>query len=372
MDIEDMTHRKKEEGMMKKWIILLCCLSLFFMGGSLLHAQYNINVRIEAEDLYDGRVLCGGGVDWLRMGHGEGWANHPSDFIYAMCGNRHWLCDYRTVYHCQYQCADVYVSAEINIPETGDYIIYAYVASWADSAVIETNAGCNREDKWETGHWYVAWDDVSVLDKPNQDETLPKDNLWSIFPHNDYCMTFGLDSVILGLDRLDCPGGAGDPRHCDFPVEKFNLTAGKHTLYLKVADEYTLLDWIWVAKVGDPAPDAIPGRPWGDTAVEERPVHRPTGFVLEQNYPNPFNPETTILYYLPVRANVDLSVYDLTGKKVTSLVKATQSPGLQNVVFNATGLPSGTYFYKLLVTCTTCEGKKKTLSNRVKEMQYVK
>ena len=363
---------------MKRGIVLLCCLSLFFIGGSLLRAQYAINERIEAEDLYDGRVLCGGGVDWLRVCHGEGWANHPSDFIYAMCGNMHWLCDYRTIYRCQYSCADVYVSAEITIPETGDYVIYAYVANWADSAVIESNAGCNREDKWECDGWFLVWDDPIKLDKVMdvggemnvyfEGDYWPF--LWATHPHDTYCGQFGLDTVTVGKNRMYCPNE--DPRGCDFPGTRFHLTAGKHTLHLKVAAEYTLLDWLWVAKDGDAPPDAIPGRSWGETNVESRTVHRPESFTLMQNYPNPFNPETTIEYYLPVRAKVNLSIYNISGHKVADIIDAIQSPGQRSINFNAGGLPSGPYFYKLMVTCASCTGREKTLFSEVKEMQFVK
>jgi len=73
----------------------------------------------------------------------------------------------------------------------------------------------------------------------------------------------------------------------------------------------------------------------------------PTSFALHQNYPNPFNPMTTITYDIPVRANVKLVVYNILGQEVATLVNEVQEPGRYNVKFDASGLPSGVYFYKL-------------------------
>jgi hypothetical protein len=73
----------------------------------------------------------------------------------------------------------------------------------------------------------------------------------------------------------------------------------------------------------------------------------PKTFALYQNYPNPFNSSTTISYDLPVRSRVKLSIYNLLGQEVATLVNAEQEPGRYNVKFDASGLPSGIYFYRL-------------------------
>ena len=73
----------------------------------------------------------------------------------------------------------------------------------------------------------------------------------------------------------------------------------------------------------------------------------PHSFNLSQNYPNPFNPTTIINYELPVTGNVRLSVFDVLGREVQTLVNERQSAGTHSVQFNASTLPSGIYFYRL-------------------------
>jgi hypothetical protein len=73
----------------------------------------------------------------------------------------------------------------------------------------------------------------------------------------------------------------------------------------------------------------------------------PTEFSLSQNYPNPFNPTTTIEYDLPQEVKVDLIVYDNLGQEVKTLADAVQPAGYYKVVFDAKGLSSGMYYYRI-------------------------
>lgn len=73
----------------------------------------------------------------------------------------------------------------------------------------------------------------------------------------------------------------------------------------------------------------------------------PESFSLFQNYPNPFNPSTTITYDVAKESNVKLEVYDLLGRKVQELVNERQEVNSYTVFFDASGLSSGVYIYRL-------------------------
>jgi hypothetical protein len=73
----------------------------------------------------------------------------------------------------------------------------------------------------------------------------------------------------------------------------------------------------------------------------------PTTFSLQQNHPNPFNPSTTIRFSLPRHSHVKLRVYDVSGRLVTTLVDRGMMAGVHSVVWNASGLATGVYLYRI-------------------------
>jgi hypothetical protein len=73
----------------------------------------------------------------------------------------------------------------------------------------------------------------------------------------------------------------------------------------------------------------------------------PGSLQLLQNYPNPFNPSTTIGYALPRDARVTLTILNIIGQEVATLVQGEQEAGYHEVRFDGGGLPSGVYVYKL-------------------------
>lgn len=76
-------------------------------------------------------------------------------------------------------------------------------------------------------------------------------------------------------------------------------------------------------------------------------VDAPTEFALDQNYPNPFNPSTNINFSLADAAVVKMAVYNLLGQQVAVILDEFREAGLHSVTFNASDLPSGTYFYTI-------------------------
>lgn len=85
--------------------------------------------------------------------------------------------------------------------------------------------------------------------------------------------------------------------------------------------------------------------------------YEPGYYELSDNFPNPFNPETTIRFVLGEQTMTTLTVYDLTGAAVATLVNATLEAGSHSVTFDAAALPSGTYFYKLVTPGYTATKK---------------
>jgi len=73
----------------------------------------------------------------------------------------------------------------------------------------------------------------------------------------------------------------------------------------------------------------------------------PNDFVLQQNFPNPFNPTTTISFSIPSSVFTSLKVYDILGNEKATLINEIKPAGSYEVVFDASGLSSGVYFYKL-------------------------
>jgi hypothetical protein len=93
---------------------------------------------------------------------------------------------------------------------------------------------------------------------------------------------------------------------------------------------------IWVAKL---APDIV--------GVEDDIVSLPKDITLHQNYPNPFNASTTISFELPEQRDVNLTIYDLLGRKITVLLDEPMNAGTHQAVFNADDYSSGVYLYNL-------------------------
>lgn len=103
------------------------------------------------------------------------------------------------------------------------------------------------------------------------------------------------------------------------------------------------------------------------TSVGNQVSSIPEGFSLMQNYPNPFNPSTTIRYSIPETGNVNLTVYDALGRQIENLINEKVSAGVYETVFNASGLNSGVYFYRMDFT-----GENGSVSSQSKRLMLIK
>ena len=105
--------------------------------------------------------------------------------------------------------------------------------------------------------------------------------------------------------------------------------------YMNKESAKELIEFILTNRFDEPMP------------VQDEAQNIPTMFVLEQNYPNPFNPITTIKYGISERSFVELKVYDILGREVTTVVNEELDVGFYEINFNASNLGSGVYFYQL-------------------------
>ena len=113
-----------------------------------------------------------------------------------------------------------------------------------------------------------------------------------------------------------------------------NLIQGNNTIQMELYWGWMYLDYL-----------AVPSNIL--TTVRNGSPDVPVRFALRQNYPNPFNPTTVVSYELPQASEVKLVVYDVLGREVAVLVNERKLPGRYTVKFDATGVASGVYFYRL-------------------------
>ncbi|MBD3170327.1 MAG: DUF1565 domain-containing protein [candidate division Zixibacteria bacterium] len=119
-----------------------------------------------------------------------------------------------------------------------------------------------------------------------------------------------------------------------FPFSKSaNVSKDPGLRWITFAEVEGWFDDAWLGLIGSQPPEA-------DIAL-------PAKYTLSQNYPNPFNSSTVIEYALPEAGPVELSLYNLQGQKVATLIDTYQAPGWEKIVWDASNLSSGIYFYKI-------------------------
>ncbi len=84
-----------------------------------------------------------------------------------------------------------------------------------------------------------------------------------------------------------------------------------------------------------------------ETIIDENDLSKSQAFELYQNYPNPFNPSTIIGYSLPKDGHITITIFNISGQVVCVLKNELQTSGNYSIIWNATGVPSGLYFYTL-------------------------
>jgi hypothetical protein len=145
----------------------------------------------------------------------------------------------------------------------------------------------------------------------------------------------------------------------EWNIENFEVD----TTSVSIPDWQVVLSYFYGAPASDKGGIRSPVPISGENISHKKPIE----FLMKQNAPNPFNPSTNINIDLPENGFVKLVIYDVTGREVEVLVNEHKSAGMHTVTFDASGLPSGVYIYKLYSVTST--GKE---FNEVKKMVLVK
>jgi len=162
-----------------------------------------------------------------------------------------------------------------------------------------------------------------------------------------------LDSIDTGNKIAECNiGNTGDWTNFTTFTSDVKPVSGRHDVYLKFlgtgTDRLFQLKWFRFTTEADSA-----------SFVEEpSSIQIPQNYVIAQNYPNPFNPSTIISYSIPKPDFVTLTIYDMLGREIQTLINRFQEPNTYHINFDARNLSSGIYFYRLQVGNAFVDTKK--------------
>ena len=228
----------------------------------------------------------------------------------------------------------------VRIGDGADAYLQEFVA---DSPVGEDPIDLLREqfDEWKVSLFNSV--DPFLSDVTSDTDTLPADGtsqaVINIIPKNnsDTLLASGLEILLsnTGEGTLSGVTDLGDGTYLAVITSPSSI--GKDTISATVisgTDTVNLFQKVVVVYITP-------------TSVQPFDSPNPEIFYLFQNYPQPFNPGTTIKYQIPELSFVSLKVFDLLGNEIATLVNEKKQPGIFEVSFNADGLASGVYIYKL-------------------------
>ena len=87
---------------------------------------------------------------------------------------------------------------------------------------------------------------------------------------------------------------------------------------------------------------------WYESDIAVNSILLPKEFILSPAYPNPFNPTTTLSFAIPIDSEVSLSIYNLQGREVSTLIEGNMDAGYHSVIWDADNHSSGVYFVKMI------------------------
>ncbi|MCB0724772.1 MAG: T9SS type A sorting domain-containing protein [Ignavibacteriae bacterium] len=173
-----------------------------------------------------------------------------------------------------------------------------------------------------------------------------------------FCLRVDSSPDSLAYTRLNGLTGAWDPDNIN--MNQGGLTTLSGTVFPQPGFRYASGDSCFAIYPDTGPYDMYAGTGCSGSVTSVHNNQIPVKYSLSQNYPNPFNPSTSIRFEIPKDGLVKLVVYDVLGKEVATLINDKRTAGTYLVDFNATGLSSGVYFYKLITSDFT-DVKKMTL-----------
>lgn len=223
--------------------------------------------------------------------------------------------------------------ASVDVVDAGGNTVTTLNAAEAEAAIVEPTAeGATYTPQ---GFQWVKIDGTGSIEWTFD---VPETGSYRIqvyyqAPEGDQVAEIAMDGeTVVSSLNLSSPG---DSSGVDVLSSNFQIDAdGSHNFTLSSSSANLLVDYVQLVK------EAGTGTP-----IEHDRL--PNGFTLEQNYPNPFNPSTVINYSIPKASNVQLTVFNVLGQRVATLVNQRMSAGRHSIQFNASRLASGVYFYRL-------------------------
>jgi hypothetical protein len=183
-----------------------------------------------------------------------------------------------------------------------------------------------NESNWDDlfGSWYWVFD--TILFNPNMMRHIAVGTRCSYFITNG--QTFWAINIRFNI----LPGASPQIVRIDTITDPY----WGHTL---LGDQYGVNGWIPMVKSGYIRYGSKLSAPDNPTLADR--------YGLNSNYPNPFNAQTVIEYTLPDNSPVNLTIYDIKGQKISTLINENQSAGKHQIIWDGGNLSSGVYFYKL-------------------------
>lgn len=239
------------------------------------------------------------------------------------------------------------IAIENNVKWIGTFSLYGGMAKYNDTDWViynTTNSGIpgNTIRDIELDDWGIKWIGVHFGGGVGRYNSVA--NTWVVYNTFNSGLPDGYIICILTQKHIKWFGtqGGGLARFNDTDWVVFDPSNSPILSYTIGGLGLDSNKNLWISNIG-----LAIYNPAGIVGNINRPIGLPDGNELYQNYPNPFNPITTIKFSIPEFAHIVISIYDITGKKLTDLLDRVLEAGYHKVQWDGSSYSSGVYFYVL-------------------------